>query len=184
MWTFTIFDTYQSQAALKLCNIKNCIYVMENRCMGFLEHLGNYKEINALYNLSGSSLIAQWINDAIVLTNHLAKDHNKNIVVAGISSGGLTSLIVSLFLKNIDKVICQGYLSNFQKSFLGTKSSINSLHFWLNIIFSISKFIKNQKVIFINGDKDHFDYRIAKEEFKKMKNLTLELIWSLFHLMD
>lgn len=167
---FKTFSTYQSRAAINTCNTNNCVYVMENRGMGYMEHLGNYKEINALYQLSGSSLIGQWINDGIIFSQIIYKQHLKNITLAGISSGGLTSFIVSLFVKNIKTVICQGYLSSFQKSFLGDKSSINSVYMLSSYnFFSLAKFIKYQNIIFINGKNDHFSPKIAELEFRKMK---------------
>lgn len=169
---FDSFSSYQSRAAINLVNKNNDIYVMENRGMGYLEHLGNYKEIDALYRLSGKSLMGAWLSDAIFLGNIISKYHNNKINLCGISSGGFLALFSSLFLDS-DKVVCQSYLSNFQESFIENKSTINNIS---NIakfnFFSIAKFFKKQRITFINGTNDNFSTIIAKKEFKKMKKIN------------
>ena len=41
--------------------------------MGYLEHLGDYKEVDALYRLSGKSLMGAWLSDAIFLSQLISK---------------------------------------------------------------------------------------------------------------
>jgi hypothetical protein len=169
---FESFDTYQSKAAIKLVNSTNVIYVMENRGMGEMQFLGNIKEIDSVYRLSGGSLMGVWLSDAILISKIVSNIHESKISVCGISTGGFLSLFSSLF-NDVDTVICQGYLSSFQDSFIHDKSSINRIHNLSKYNFySISKFFKNKKIIFINGQNDNFDPKEAEKEFIKMQNIN------------
>lgn len=169
---FDSFNTYQSKAAFNVVTDSNVVYVMENRCMGYLEHLGNYKEIDALYRLSGKSLMGAWLSDAIFLSKLISKLHINKLNLSGISTGGFLALFVSLFV-NVDKVICQSYLSNFKYSFIENKSSINNVSFLAKFNFySVAKFFKNQNITFINGEFDNFSNITAKKEFNNMKKIN------------
>ena len=160
---FDSFNTYQSRAAFNVVSDNNVVYVMENRCMGYLEHLGDYKEVDALYRLSGKSLMGAWLSDAIFLSQLISKNHTYKLNLCGISSGGFLALFASLFV-NVDKVICQSYLSNFKYSFIENKSSINSVSFLAKFNFySIAKFFKKQSITFINGELDNFSNIAAKK---------------------
>jgi hypothetical protein len=169
---FDSLNTYQSRAAFKVVSENNAVYVMENRCMGYLEYLGHYKEVDALYRLSGKSLMGAWLSDAIFLSNLISKNHTNNPNLCGISSGGFLALFASLFA-NVDKVICQSYLSNFKDSFIKNKSSINNVSYLAKFNFySVAKFFKKQKITFINGTNDNFSNITAKKEYDNMKKIN------------
>ena len=167
---FDSFDTYQSKLALKLAEPNRSIFVLENRCMGYMNYLGDYKTIDAYYRLSGGSLMGIWLSDAIFFLDFInSKVINKSISTFGISTGGFLSLFSSLYSKNINHVICQGYLSNFKESYLQDKSSINYIYNLSKYNFhSIFKFLKNIKRIdIINGELDNFK---PSDAFIEIKN--------------
>ena len=83
-----------------------------------------------------------------------------------ISSGGFLALFASLFV-NVDKVICQSYLSNFKYSFIENKSSINSVSFLAKFNFySIAKFLKNKVLLLLMVNLIIFQILLQKSLIK------------------
>ena len=110
-------NSYQRGAGLALAKRGFLLYIMENRGMGELSHLGNHLRIDAVARIIGGTWYGEVITDALYLVENVVHesniDHNR-IGTTGISTGGALSLIVTALDNRISAAYVQGYLGSFK----------------------------------------------------------------------
>ena len=167
--------SYQQAAGTAIAQEGFLVYVMENRGMGKLSHLGNHLRIDAVARVSGGSWYGEIMTDALWL---IEKIHLESIVdikrigTAGVSTGGAISMIISAIDTRIAVSYVQGFLGSFRKTFgirgghclCGHIPSILKL----GDMSDIASLIAPRPVLFVNGTTDNFYYLDASEEFNKI----------------
>ncbi len=178
-------NSYQHAAGTSIAQQGFLVYVMENRGMGKLSHLGSHLRIDAVARVSGGSWYGEIMTDALWLIENIHLESivdTKRIGTAGVSTGGALSMIISAIDKRIAASYVQGFLGSFRKTFgirgghclCGHISSILKL----GDMSDIASLIAPRPVLFVNGTVDNFYYLDASQEFNKIhatyKNLGVE----------
>ncbi len=168
-------NSYQHGAGIALAKQGFLVYVMENRGMGELSHLGNHLRIDAIARIIGGTWYGEVITDALWLVENLHSEVNveiNRIGTAGVSTGGALSMIVAALDNRISAAYVQGYLGPFKKTF-----GIRASHCLCGHIPRISQIcdmsdiaslIAPRPLMFVNGTADLFYYVDAKEEFSNI----------------
>lgn len=168
-------SSYQRGAGLALAKRGFLLYIMENRGMGELSHLGSHLRIDAVARIIGGTWYGEVITDALYLVENVIHesntDHNR-IGTAGVSSGGALSFIVAALDNRISAAYVQGYLGSFKKLF-GKRANHCLCGHIPGIIkicdmSDIASLVAPRSLIFINGTADNFYYIDAADEFKKI----------------
>lgn len=177
--------SYQHASGVFLSKLGFLVYVMENRGMGDLSHLGNHLRIDAVARITGGTWYGEIITDALWLIENLINEPNVDISrigTAGVSTGGALSMIVSALDKRIAATYIQGYLGSFRKTFgiRGNHCLCGHIPGILKVcdMSDIASLIAPCPVLFVNGKADNFFYEDAKMEFSKIqltyKNLGVQ----------
>ena len=168
-------NSYQQAAGSSIAQQGFLVYVMENRGMGKLSHLGNHLRIDAVARVSGGSWYGEIMTDALWLIENIHLESivdTKRIGTAGVSTGGAISMITSAIDKRIAASYVQGFLGSFRKTFgirgghclCGHIPSILKL----GDMSDIASLIAPRPVLFVNGTADNFYYLDASQEFNKI----------------
>ncbi|MEQ9426753.1 MAG: acetylxylan esterase [Cyclobacteriaceae bacterium] len=168
--------TYQKGAGLLLAKEGFVVYVMENRGMGKLSSLGDHLHIDAVARLVGGSWYGELITDGLYLTELV---HQKSYVdqsrigVAGVSTGGALSMLVSAIDSRIKAAYVQGYLGSYKTTF-GTRSNHHICNNIPNVLnhfdmAEIAGAIAPRNAMYVNGQQDTFYYQDAEAAFEKVK---------------
>ncbi len=173
--------TYQKGAALQLAKEGFVVYVMENRGMGKLSHLGDHLKIDAVARLTGGSWYGELITDGLYLINMVLRKSYVDparIGAGGVSTGGALSLITAAIDHRISAIYVQGYLGSYKTTF-GTRSNH---HICNNIAGILQNFdmqdiaasIVPRAAMYVNGKRDTFYYQDAKAAFDYVDKRYLE----------
>ncbi len=105
--------SYQKGLGIQLAKQGFLIFVMENRGMGRLSHLGDHMRLDAVARLRGGSWYGDITTDALYLLQMVVERRytdSDRIGVGGVSTGGALSLLTSALDDRVKATYVQGYL--------------------------------------------------------------------------
>ncbi len=168
------FDTssYQKGAGVELARNGFIVYVMENRGMGRLAHLGDHLRIDAVARLTGGSWYGEIVTDALFLLENVLSEpfvDRSRIGAAGVSTGGALSMFVAAFDDRVTATYVQGFLGSFGTTFgrAGGHCLCGHISGILEVgdMADIASLIAPRPVCFVNGSEDTFGPTDAREAF-------------------
>ncbi|MCP4685039.1 MAG: hypothetical protein GY867_06260 [bacterium] len=165
-------SSYQRGAGADLARAGFVVFVMENRGMGRLEHLGDHQRIDAVARLTGGCWYGEIVTDALYLLANVLEEpyvDGRRIGAAGVSTGGALSMFVAAFDNRIAATYVQGFLGSFKTTFgkAGRHCLCGHIPGILRVgdMADIASLIAPRPVCFVNGSEDTFLSADARAAF-------------------
>ena len=166
--------SYQGGLGVLLSEEGFLVFVMENRGMGKLVHLGDHMRIDAVARMLGGSWYGEITTDAlwcIEMANQ--RNYSGKLGVGGVSTGGALSLLTSALDVRIVASYVQGYLGSYKTTF-GSRGNHHECNNISNIIGEfdmddIAKMIYPRSAVYVNGQLDGFYAEDAASAFESIE---------------